>query len=824
MNEKVLRVLEYNKIIEQLEAHATSDPGRRCCRELQPMSAAADIELAQTQTEDALQLIFRKGSVSFGSNRDFSGIFRALAIEAPLSAPELLYLASFLENIANVRSYGRADKTGVETEEEAEKGSSLYDLFDGLAPLTRLSEEIRRCVLSDEDIADDASPELKRIRRGKLQANERIHAQLQKMVNVSLASYLQDSVITVRDDRYCLPVKAEYKAQVPGIVHDQSSTGSTLFIEPSSVVELNNSLRELEQDEKKEIEKILADLSLSVGEHLIELKDDARNMTSLDFIFARASLAIDEEATRPVFNDRQYIELHKARHPLIAKKKVVPIDISIGSDYDMIIITGPNTGGKTVTLKTVGLLTLMGMAGLHIPAGDRSELSTFREVFADIGDEQSIEQNLSTFSSHMKSIVDILARADRKCLCLFDELGAGTDPTEGAALAISILNFMHTRGIRTLATTHYSELKVYAMRTEGVENASCEFDVETLQPTYRLIMGVAGKSNAFAISRKLGLPNYIIETAREQMSQETKNFEDLLTELENTRSKAEKEKEEADALRARLDAREKQLDDREKMLSTRRDDILRKANEEARDILADAKQEADEAIADIRRSAAGHAADADMAGMERRRSELRDRVSEKSAKLSYTAEPPKKGRLKPGQLTVGDRVKVLSMGLTGTVSTLPDKKGKLFVMCGIMRTQVQLDDLELIAEDAMGRPLNGKAAGGQSGGRNTGVMKKAFEKAEFGTAGADLDFGRASSISPEVSLLGMTTDEAVLVLDKYLDDARLAHLTTVRVVHGKGTGALRGAVWNYLRRQKWVKSYRLGDFGEGDAGVTVVSL
>ena len=550
MNDKVLRITEYNRIIEQLTAHATSDPGRALCSALMPMTKLTDISRAQDETEDALGYIFRSGSISFGGNRDFTSAFRALTIGASLSAPELLHIAAFLENVANVRQYGRGDeevKAGKRiADQSGNKGDSnggiLFDLFDCLVPMTRLASEIRRCVLSEEDMADDASPELKRIRRSKLQANERIHSQLQKMVNGASSQYLQDTVITTRDGRYCLQVKSENKSQISGIVHDQSSTGSTLFIEPSAVVELSNALRSLEIEENREIERILAELSAEAGEHLMELKDNAANMTKLDFVFAKAELAVYEDATRPVINDEHHIALHMARHPLIDKKKVVPINIEIGTDYNMVVITGPNTGGKTVTLKTVGLLELMAMAGLHIPAGDKSEISLFREVFADIGDEQSIEQNLSTFSAHMVTIVDILRRADADCLCLLDELGAGTDPTEGAALAISILNFMHTRKIRTLATTHYSELKVYAMRTEGVMNASCEFDVETLQPTYHLIMGVAGKSNAFAISSKLGLPNYIIETAKEQMSQETRNFEDLLGELEDTRRRAEKEK------------------------------------------------------------------------------------------------------------------------------------------------------------------------------------------------------------------------------------------------------------------------------------------
>ena len=856
MNDKVLRITEYNRIIEQLTAHATSDPGRALCSALMPMTKLTDISRAQDETEDALGYVFRSGSISFGGNRDFTPAFRALTIGASLSAPELLHIAAFLENVANVRQYGRgdeeakagkriADKTSDEdngdtgratdkrkTETVSDQAGVLYDLFDCLVPMTRLASEIRRCVLSEEDMADDASPELKRIRRSKLQANERIHAQLQKMVNGASSQYLQDTVITTRDGRYCLQVKSENKSQISGIVHDQSSTGSTLFIEPSAVVELSNALRSLEIEENKEIERILADLSAQAGEHLMELKDNAANMTKLDFVFAKAELAVDEDATRPVINDEHHIALRMARHPLIDKKKVVPINIEIGTDYNMVVITGPNTGGKTVTLKTVGLLELMAMAGLHIPAGDKSEISLFREVFADIGDEQSIEQNLSTFSAHMVTIVDILRRADADCLCLLDELGAGTDPTEGAALAISILNFMHTRKIRTLATTHYSELKVYAMRTEGVMNASCEFDVETLQPTYHLIMGVAGKSNAFAISSKLGLPNYIIETAKEQMSQETRNFEDLLGELEDTRRRAEKEKQEAETERAVLERREKQLLDREKKFEERRDEELRRANEQARDILADAKKEADDAISDLRKASRGAypgaagGGNADTADMERIRSSLRDKVKTRGAKLQYNTDTVRKGHVKPGDLMIGDRVKIISMGLTGTVSTLPDKKGKLFVQCGIIRTQAQLDDVDLVPEDASGNVLTGAAARAARNGKTNAPVSPdgagGNNRKSGSKSGVDLD--RAANISAEINLLGMTTDEAVMQLDKYLDDARLSHLHAVRVVHGKGTGALRNAVQNYLRKQKWIKSYRPGDFGEGDAGVTIVTL
>lgn len=896
MNDKVLRICEYNKIIDRLADHATSDPGRKLCHELLPMQKLSDIRAAQDETEDALSCLFRKGSINFGDNRDFTAEFRVLMIGASLSAPELLHLASFLDNVARVRAYGKSeggsaelDGTGRAAALRAERSASasdsrnretgdnnpgadnrsvtapgmrgtVYDLFDCLVPLTKLASEIRRCILSEEEIADDASPELRRIRRAKLQTGERIHTQLQKMVNGSYAQYLQDSIITTRDDRYCLPVRAEYKSVIPGIVHDQSATGSTLFIEPAAVVELNNSLRELEVEEKKEIEKILADLSSQAHEHLMELKDDQANMTRLDFIFARASLALDMDATRPVFNEEHFIDLHKARHPLIDRKKVVPIDISFGGeDCDMVVITGPNTGGKTVTLKTVGLLELMGMAGLEIPAGDRSELSVFREVFADIGDEQSIEQNLSTFSAHMTNIVDILRRADKDCLCLIDELGAGTDPTEGAALAISILNFMHTRHIRTLATTHYSELKVYAMRTEGVRNASCEFDVDTLQPTYHLIMGIAGKSNAFAISAKLGLPNYIIETAKEQLSSETRNFEDLLTQLDTERARAEKEKQEAEALRADLDKREKELSQREKQLQERRQEILRRANEGARDILANAKREADEAISDLRKAAASGRAGgnvADTSDMEKIRSGLRDKVSKREQRLSYkpSAETAARGRVRADTLKLGDAVRILSMGLSGTVEKLPDKKGNVGVLCGIIHTEAKVSDLvwEDVPAGSAAKAGNASGAGrngrGGNSGRSFGSGYGSRSSSQGGTFGSadlsevsaagrqhmletaarsrniEMDFSRVSSIQTECNLLGMTTDEAIQTLDKYLDDARIAHLHQVRVVHGKGTGALRKAVQEYLRKQKWIRSYRAGDFGEGDAGVTVVTL
>ncbi len=804
MNEKVLRICEFYKITAQLESHATSDPGRKLCRELLPYTDLVDITKAQEETEAALGYLFRNGSISFGNNRDFSAAFQALHVGISLSIPELLQFAGFLENVARVRS-----------EKPESEENPLYDLFDCLVPLSPVAAEIRRCIIGEDKISDDASPELKKLRREIGITDDRIHVQLNKMLTQTYASYLQDTVVTMRDDRYCLPIKSEYKSQVRGIVHDQSSTGSTLFIEPAAIVELGNHIRELEFQEKKEEAKVLETLSGLLSDHLTALRDDCANMTQLDFIFARAQLAMEQEAVRPEFNEEHIIRIHKGRHPLIDAKKVVPIDLTIGEKYDMIIVTGPNTGGKTVTLKTVGLFELMGMAGLHIPAAEHSELSVFREVYADIGDEQSIEQSLSTFSSHMTAIVDILKRADKNCLCLFDELGSGTDPTEGAALAISILNFMHTRKITTLATTHYAELKLYAMRTQGIVNASCEFDVDTLQPTYKLLVGVPGKSNAFAISQKLGLPGYIIETAREQLGKETQDFEDVLSELEDTRRRNAKAQEEISRMRADLDRRSRELKTREDSLEERRRKILDQANEKARNILQDAKDQADSAISAIRKNSKG----ADMSAMEQTRTNLREKVSAKTRRLQKETEKPvRTSSLKPSDLHIGDRVRVLSLGMQGTVTKLPDRQEKVGVQCGIMNSQIPLKDLALLDEET-GMTIDSRAKK-----KTNSALKRAYEDRSGRMNAGGMDLSRAMHISPEINLLGMTTDEAVMALDKYLDDARMSHLDTVRVVHGKGTGALRTAVQNYLRKQSWIRSYRTGDFGEGDAGVTIVTL
>ena len=789
MNQKALTILEFDKIIRLLTDRATSAPGKELCSALLPQTDLAQIEAAQSNTRDALNRLIKKGSISFGGNKPLGHSLSALEIGSCLSAPELLTIAGFLENANRIKSYGRKER-------EYSPEDSLDTYFEAIEPLTPLAQEIRRCILSEEEFADDASPALKHIRRSKMLNNEKIHSQLTGMVNGSLRSYLQDAVVTMRNNRYCIPVKAEYKGQVPGMIHDQSSTGSTLFIEPASVVTLNNQLKELELQEKEEIERILADLSAQAGEYTGALAANQKIMTQLDFIFAKGSLALEQNASQPLFNQERYIHIRKGRHPLLDKKKVVPIDISLGKDFDLLIITGPNTGGKTVSLKTLGLFTLMGQAGLHIPARDRSQLSVFSNVFADIGDEQSIEQNLSTFSSHMKNIITILQEADQDSLCLFDELNAGTDPTEGAALAISILSHLHERGIRTMATTHYSELKVYALSTPFVENACCEFDVETLSPTYRLLIGIPGKSNAFAISGKLGLPEHIIDKAREQISAEKENFEDLLASLEESRITIEKEQLEIVKYKAEIEQLKNRLQAKNDKIDESREKILRKANEEAREILQEAKSVADETIRIFQKAGPG----ASMKDLEKTRSQVRDKINQKNEKLTLKTKTPTARALKPEQLRLGDAVKILSMGLTGTVSSLPDQKGNLFIQCGIMRSQANIKDLVLIDEPTITTPVLNRTGSGKI------KMSKSF------------------SISPEINLLGKTVDEAVALLDKYLDDAYLAHLPSVRIVHGKGTGALRAGVHNHLKRCKTVKSFRLGEFGEGDAGVTIAEF
>ena len=788
MNKKGLQILEYFKIISMLTDKASSEPGKALCEKLYPSTDLHNIEEAQQETQDALNRLFVKNNISFSGNKDLGFSIKSLEIGSTLSAAELIKIADMLENTARVKQYGRPDR-------EDTPPDSLTGYFDLLQPLTNLSAEIHRCIISEEQIADDASPTLKHIRRQMVIVGERVHSQLNNMLNGSMRTMLQDAVITMRNNRYCLPIKAEYKNHISGMVHDQSSSGSTFFIEPAAIVNLNNQLRELEIQEQEEIGVILATLSAAAAEYTDILAENGRTLTTLDFIFAKARLAMDMNATRPVFNTDHIIRIRGGRHPLLDPKTVVPIDIHLGQDFDLLIVTGPNTGGKTVSLKTVGLFTLMGQAGLHIPALDRSQLGLFTKVYADIGDEQSIEQSLSTFSSHMVNIVTILKHADADSLCLFDELGAGTDPTEGAALAIAILNHLHDRGIRTMATTHYSELKLYALSTSFVENACCEFDVASLRPTYRLLIGIPGKSNAFAISQKLGLSKEIIDAAKEQISAEKESFEDVISNLEHSRLAIEKEQKEIEAYKQEIKQLKEQLASKKDRLDDSRDRILREANEKARAILQEAKDVADETIRTMTKAQLNTVGD-----LEKQRQKVRDQINKKNETLALKTTASPKKVLTEKDIRIGDSIKVISSGFTGTISSLPDKKGNLFVQCGIIRSQVSLKDLQLIQDEPEHKsPLQRT---------NTGSLK----------------MSKSFGVSPEINLLGNTVDEALAQLDKYLDDAYLAHLGSVRIVHGKGTGALRSAVHQYLKRASYVKSFRLGEHGEGDAGVTIAEF
>lgn len=794
MNEKVLKTLEYNKIIELLTEQAASPKAKELCRSLKPSTDKAEIERNQQQTADALSRLFQKGSISFSGIHDTEASLKRLEIGGTMGIEEFLSLCSLLEAAKRVKTFSRGGKDDAPRD-------SLDDLFDGIEPLTPLLDEIQRCILSEDEIADDASAALKNIRRSIRSMNDRVHSQMTAMLNnTSIRNNLQDGVITIRNGRYCLPVKAEYKNQVPGMVHDQSSTGSTLFIEPMAVVNLNNELKELYLKEQEEIAVILSNLSNLTSEYIPDIRKDYRILTELDFIFAKASLAKIYNGTAPVFNENGYIRIRKGRHPLLNKHKVVPIDVTLGDAFDLLIITGPNTGGKTVSLKTVGLFSLMGQAGLHIPANDRSELSIFHEVFADIGDEQSIEQNLSTFSSHMTNIISILDKVDEHSLVLFDELCAGTDPTEGAALAISILSRLHERGIRTMATTHYSEIKVFALSTPGVENACCEFNVETLSPTYRLLIGIPGKSNAFAISGKLGLSSDIIEDARTRITTSEQNFEDLIADLEESRITIEKERLEINQYKEEVASLKKKLEEKQERLDSSREKILREANEQAYAILKEAKDVADTSIRNFNKYGTTTVSASEM---EKERSKIRDKMSAAEKNMASSKKKESQNHNAPKKLRIGDSVKVLSMNLKGTVHTLPNAKGDLYVQMGILRSLVNVKDLILLEEE--------------SGGN--GNSKK------YGKSGAGkIKMSKSASISTEINLIGMTTDEAIAVLDKYLDDAYIAHLPSVRIVHGKGTGALRAAVHKHLKRLKYVKSYHLGEFGEGDAGVTIAEF
>ena len=790
MNQKALKVLEYDKIIQLLAEQATSDAGKKRCLELVPMTDKQLITDAQAQTADALSRIYRKGNISFGGLKDPGFQMKRLEIGGCLNAAELLSICTLLEITRRAKAYSRENRDDLPAD-------SLDVLFAGLEPLTPLLEEIRRCILAEDEISDDASPALHSVRRTIRNINDKIHGAMNNLLNSSTTrSYLQDAVITMRNGRYCLPVKAEYKGQVPGMIHDQSSTGSTLFIEPMSVVKLNNDLKEAFLKEQEAIEAVLAELSNLTAQYAAYLLDNYRILADLDFIFAKANLAKIQNGMAPIFNTEGRIRIRQGRHPLLDPKKVVPIDVHLGDTFHLLIITGPNTGGKTVSLKTVGLFTLMGQAGLHIPAKDRSELAIFDDVYADIGDEQSIEQSLSTFSSHMTNIVSILKHATPQSLVLFDELCAGTDPDEGAALAISILDRLRQDGIRTMAPTHYSEIKLYALSTTGVENACCEFSVQTLSPTYRLLIGIPGKSNAFAISSKIGLPADLIEDAKTRITKENENFEDVIADLEQSRLTIEKEQAEINRYKEEAASLKKQLEEKQERLNRSRDRVLQEANQQAAAILKEAKDLADETIRNFHKYGKTHM---DASAMEKDREKIRKKMAKAQSKSSIQKKEQINHNV-PKKLRLGDSVKILSMNLKGTVHTLPDAKGNLFVQAGILRYQTNIRDLILVNDDATPAVHNTKTGAGK------------------------LKMSKSLSVSPEINLIGKTVDEALMELDKYLDDAYLAHLKSVRIVHGKGTGALRKAVQGHLKRQKYVKAFHLGEFGEGDAGVTIAEF
>ena len=808
MNSKVFKTLEYYKIIDKLESFSSSPMGKDLCRNLIPSTDINEINSSLVQTNNALSRILAHSSISFSGIYDIRASIKRLEVESTLNISELLKTSSLLDVASRIKSYAKHTKNesinrqaSISNDNDSNDTDefvftdSLTPMFLTLSPLTPLNNEIKKCIISEEEISDDASSTLKDIRRKIKLTNEKIRSELNRLVNSqTIRTYLQDFVITTRSGRYCLPVKAEYKSHFPGMVHDQSSTGSTLFIEPMAVVKLNNDLRELALNEQAEIEIILGNLSLLASQYCFELSTNLSTLSTLDFIFAKAMLSRHYKCSCPIMNEHGYINIKKGRHPLIEPHQVVPIDIYLGKDFNLLIITGPNTGGKTVSLKTVGLLTLMGQSGLNIPAFDNSELTVFTQVFADIGDEQSIEQSLSTFSSHMTNTIKILENADSKSLILFDEIGAGTDPTEGAALAISILTDLHKRGIRTMATTHYSELKVFALSTEGVENACCEFDVESLRPTYRLLIGIPGKSNAFAISSKLGLPKYIIDDANARIGVQDIQFEDLITDLENSRISIEKERSEIIHYKNEIEVLKKELEVKSEQLEARKDKIIRRANEEAVEILREAKEYADITVRTMNKHGVS------MKELEQERSKVRKKMGETEGKLALkikTNTPNKQH--KASEFTLGVKVKVLSMNLIGTVSSRPNAKGDLFVQMGILRSLVNISDLEIIQEDAFGAKIT----------KFTGSGK--------------IKMSKSSTISTEINLLGLTVDDAIAKLDKYLDDAYLT-LPQVRIVHGKGTGALRAGITNYLKKVSYVKSFRLGEIGEGDTGVTIVEF
>lgn len=811
MNKRSLRILEFTKILSMVNEYAASPMAKRRIDRMKPQRDIDVIRKLQEETNDALNRLNRHGNISFSGLRDIGASIKRLEVQGTLTSQELLDVAAVLQVAKAVKQYGDgSDLTETLASRNQEPVSqttndSLTERFNMLLPLEHIASEITRCILSENEYADDASSGLKNIRREIRLTNDKLHQQLDKIIKSDAnRDQLQDSLITMRNGRYCIPVKQEYRSKFPGMIHDQSSTGSTLFIEPMAVVNLNNQIKELANEELLEIEKILETLSAQAATYVSDIAYDLELLTDLDFIFAKAKFARATNSTRPIFNTDGIIDIRQGRHPLLEKHSVVPVDIRLGEAYNLLIVTGPNTGGKTVSLKTLGLFSLMGQAGLHIPAMEESRLAVFDDIFADIGDEQSIEQNLSTFSSHMSNIVYIVQHATPNTLCLFDEPGGGTDPVEGAALAVSILNYLKSMGARCMATTHYSELKTYALSTDGVENASCEFDVATLRPTYRLTIGIPGKSNAFAIASKLGLPEYIITSAKEQIDSDAVDMETLLADLEASRRSMEEDEKAIEAYKQEIESLKESLKKKEENLDTKKAEILKNAREEARDIIEEAKETADQTIRDYNKWRS-NPSKADMRTMEEKRSSLRNKIKDYE-KAGASETKKQTSNHKASDFHIGDTVQVLSMGTRGTITNLPNNKGIAGVQMGIMSAMLPISDLLIIPESTIS--VNGekqKYAGRRAGGDHTTVNK-------------------AKTFSPELNVMGKTVDEACFEIDKYLDDAVLAHISRVTIIHGKGTGALRKGIWQYLKNHPLVQSYRSGEFGEGEYGVTIVDL
>ena len=791
MNERTLKVLEYYKIIDKLKDKTESHLGRNMVENLRPSTDIEEVEYMQKETSEAVALLIKRGEPPLYGIKDLMVEIKRVEMGGSLSPGSLLKVSDSLRVSRNLKNYIKKTR-----EDKDSNYPILEGLIDSLRIFKRIEDSINNAIISEEEISDNASANLKNIRRQINVKNESIRNKLNSIVNSSThKKYLQDAIVTIRDGRYVVPIKQEYRVKFPGLVHDQSSSGATLFIEPMPVVELNNELKELQIKEKKEIEKILLKLTELVAEESQSIRQNQKILEKVDFIFSKGKLALDMKASEPMLNKDGYINIKKGRHPLLKVEEVVPIDIYIGKDFNTLVITGPNTGGKTVTLKTTGLLTLMAQSGLHIPADYNSEIAIFNHVFSDIGDEQSIEQSLSTFSSHMTNIINILENINDNSLVLFDELGAGTDPTEGAALAMSILDYLHGMNIRTIATTHYSELKIYALTKEGVKNASVEFDLETLSPTYRLSIGVPGKSNAFEISKRLGLDNYIIDHARTLISKENVEFEDVLQTIEEDRKIVEANKMETERLKKEIKRLREESDREKEKISERREKIIRNAKEEARGILKSAKEESDSIVSELRKISSDIEKEKNRK-IQEAQNKLKESLGDVEGDLSSSILNVKSNK-PPKNLKIGETVEVLSLEQQGTVLSTPDENGNVNIQVGIMKVNVHISTLK--------RAKHKKVDQSQISAKN--IIKS-----------------KARTVSKELDLRGERLDEALLDMDKYLDDAYIAGLKEVIIIHGKGTGVLREGISSLLKSHRHVKSYRLGNYGEGGTGVTVVEL